>query len=219
MTSALDRDVTPFDPAEPFDPADPVTRPQRARLHGAHVSLRPILHADYEPMMLAELSDALGPRWRHRGRTPSPDEFVRSMWTGVLAQFLVIDHASGMPVGVTSIYNADFNDGFAYFALAKFDPARPSRRLLEGAALFLDYAFANWPFRKLYAESIEENFEQFHSAVRWLFREEGRLRGHVFLEGHYTDTLVLALYRETWEKVSPRFLHMIRAERTAEARR
>jgi hypothetical protein len=39
-----------------------------------------------------------------------------------------------------------------------------------------------------------------------LFREEGRLREHTFWNGSYRDLVVLAVYREVWERLKPKFL-------------
>jgi hypothetical protein len=52
---------------------------------------------------------------------------------------------------------------------------------LEGAALFIDYLFANWDFRKLYAEVVDFNLTQFASITDLpAFAVEGRLTEHEY---------------------------------------
>jgi RimJ/RimL family protein N-acetyltransferase len=70
--------------------------------------------------------------------------------------------------------------------------------MMMGCALFFDYVFACWPFRKLYLELPEYNVPQVRSGIGTYFRLEGRLRAHSYLTGRYSDELILALYRDDW---------------------
>ncbi len=86
-----------------------------------------------------------------------------------------------------------------------------------GAALFLEYVFRGWSFRKLYFELPEFNLAQFSRGVNRLFVEEGRLREHLYYDGRFWDKVILALYRTTWEAQSKRILQaaMTPSRRTA----
>jgi RimJ/RimL family protein N-acetyltransferase len=196
--------VTRVTAPEANDQSDPV------RLVGRRVFLRPVLPSDYETILTAELSEDLGPRWRHGGNTPGMEAFVRSLWTGVLAQFLVCSRRTGQALGLVSLYNANLQNGYAYFAMAKFQRRTPGRLQLEGAALFLDYVFDAWPLRKVYGEVLGFNFDQFASEAGKLFVEEGRLTDHAYFGGRYWDQHVLALYRETWKERGARFAALVR---------
>lgn len=178
--------------------------PQELRgpsLRGHRVSLQPVRAQDYEMLRMLELSEDLVPIWRHQGATPSPERWVESLWTGVLAQFIVVDIARKHPLGIVNVYSADFRHGHAYIAASKFDLQRRSTLFLEGFALFVDYVFAVWNFRKLYMETSERNIGQFASAIGPILCEEGRLREHLFFDGRYWDVLHLALYRNTWDEI------------------
>ena len=72
--------------------------------------------------------------------------------------------------------------------------------------LGVHYAFSTWPFRKLYMEATEKNLQSFRSGRQRFFSEEGRLRQHAFFDGHYMDLAILAIYRETWRELAPRYL-------------
>lgn len=189
-------------PARPDQPAvsgvDPSTQYEAPPLATSRVRLLPVATADYEALRLLELGDGLGPRWRHRGATPTLQAFTESMSAGVLAQFLVVDAAHpSTPVGIVTCYGPDHANGHAYFAAARLGDGA-SAAFIEGAALFVDYVFACWPFRKLYLETAEFNAPQFLRGLGPMVREEGRLSDHIFANGRHWDQLILAMRREAW---------------------
>jgi len=74
-----------------------------------------------------------------------------------------------------------------------------------GMALFLQYVFTCWNFRKLYAEFPEFNLPLFESALRRGYCQlEGRLREHVYFGRRYWDLLTVAVYRDVWDTISAR---------------
>jgi hypothetical protein len=188
-----------------IQPAPRPTLPA-APIAGREVVLRPVMPADYELIRLRELSPELIWRWRSRGSTPSPEDWAQSRARSVLAEFLVIRRRSGQPLGIVFAYNANLAHGFAYVAVGSFDPSRPSPLFLSGAVLFVNYLFRTWPLRKLYAEVTQYNYERFRSESGRIFRLEGCLRQHFFLDGRYWDEYLLAIYREDWETRASSFL-------------
>jgi hypothetical protein len=183
--------------------------PLRAR----HVYLQPITPADYQSLQMLELTGELASRWRHRGVTPSPDQWVQTLWAGVLAQFLVVGVASNKPIGRVVVYSPNFQDRYAYFAAMAFQPRERSPLMMLGTALFLRYVFRNWEFEKLYMEVPEYNLDQFASGLGRFFEIEGRLRGHLRMGGRAWDQLILALYRDTAVRHGAR-LTLDRGQRT-----
>jgi hypothetical protein len=157
----------------------------------------------------AELSSNLLFRWRHHGMTPSPEEFPRKLWSGVLAQFLVIDRGSNRVLGVYAAFNADLANGFASIAGAKFDSGDHSTRFMEAGVLFMEMLFAGWPFRKLYMEVPGYNISQVASGIGEIFVEEGRYKDHFYLNGKYWDHHLLALYRAAWSDASPALMRFV----------
>jgi hypothetical protein len=135
---------------------------------------------------------------------------MQTTWSAVLAQFLVVARRQDEAIGVVTAYQASFQDGYAKVAAAKFDPKSRSPLIMLGFALFLDYVFDCWNFRKLYAEVPEYNYPQFASGIDRFFTIEGRLREHTFLGGELWDRLILAIYRDRWKEQAPA---LIRAER------
>jgi RimJ/RimL family protein N-acetyltransferase len=173
-------------------------RAEPAGLQGALLFLRPVCPADYAMLQAIELGGPLAARWRFRGATLSPEQWVQHFWHGVLAQHLVIERANGRPVGLVIVYNAVWQDGYARFAFIRFEASRSEPLMILGAALFLEHVFTCWPLRKLYMDVSEYNYAQFRSVTRAIARMEGRLRNHSFHAGRYWDQIVLAIDRDTW---------------------
>jgi len=165
------------------------------RLRSHHVYLKPIDPSDYPFLQMVETVGDPAPRWRHRGVTPSPDQWAQVLWAGVLVQFMVVAVQSNKPIGRVVIYQPNFQDRHAYFAAMRFEPRDRSPLMVLGISLFLEYVFAYWPFEKLYMEVPEYNLDQFASGLGRFFEIEGRLRGHFRMGGRTWDQLILALYR------------------------
>jgi hypothetical protein len=70
--------------------------------------------------------------------------------------------------------------------------------MLEAAACCLDYSFLCWPLRKVYAEALDVNLEQFSSGIDRYFVVEGIRRGHTYAGGQFRDLVELAIYRDHW---------------------
>lgn len=171
--------------------------PDPPPLEGRDVLLRPVEPADATSMRLVELSIELGPRWRFRGATPSPEEWTQSM-SGTLAQFVVVEKASGNVIGIVQIHGASFQDGYAELSAAKIGGLDRSPLLMFGVVMFVRYVFSCWNFRKLYMQVPEFNFSQIESGVDKFFFIEGRLRDHLFAYGRSWDQFQLAIYRDRW---------------------
>jgi hypothetical protein len=165
------------------------------------VYLKPLVPEDYPYIRQAESAPELSARWRYRGATPSPDEWLQGLWAGRLAQFVVVARRSSTPIGLVAAYRANFQQGHAALAAERFGSARRSPLLVVGVALFVDYVFKCFALRKLYMELPEFNYEQFASGTDRYFTVEGRLRDHSFYDGRYWDELILAIDRRTWMTV------------------
>jgi hypothetical protein len=152
---------------------------------------------DYAMLRRIELSELIGPRWRHIGSTPSPEVWMQALHQGVLVAYVVCNRRME-PLGLVSCYNANPFDRYAYLAAMKFDPVRPSPKFLGGAILFIDYLFRSWQFRKIYIETLEYNLAQYGSGLQRSLKVESCLRSHHYYDGTWWDEYTLALYREDW---------------------
>lgn len=166
------------------------------RLTGRHVRLRTVFPSDYEYLYALATDEELGWRWRYRGASPSPELFQQQLWNGVLAQFVVEHVETKQRVGFVQAFDASERNGHVHFAVMTDPAVKRSGWIIESMLLFLDYLFTVWNFRKLYAEVLEFNYEQFASGAGSVFKVEGRFTEHEWHAGRYWDLLILALYRE-----------------------
>jgi RimJ/RimL family protein N-acetyltransferase len=173
------------------------------------VRLRPVRDADLQFLYGLMTAPESGARVRFAGATPSPAQVASTLWEDVLAQF-IIETVSGQVIGLFVISSPNFRDGFAYFSVLGLPGAIGRGRVAEGGLLGVHYAFSTWPFRKLYMEASETSYGAFESGLGRFFAEEGRLRQHAYFDGRYQDLRILAVYRETWVRLAPRYLKQSR---------
>ena len=154
-------------------------------------------------------SPEAGGRVRFGGATPSPEKVAATLWESVLAQFVVESARSGQPMGLVAVTSPDFRNGFAYVSALGLPESQGSGLVAEAAFLAFHYAFTTWPLRKIYMEATEDSYRAFEAGLDQFFQEEGRLIDHVFWNGGYVDMVILAVYRETWNRLAPRMVGLL----------
>jgi RimJ/RimL family protein N-acetyltransferase len=154
---------------------------------------------DFEFLYALALAPEVAWHWRYKGTTPSPDQFIRQLWEGVAAQYVVeprSDHPA--PQGLVCVYNMNSLSRFAYHSLVMAPDSRPGLGM-EASIILLESAFRSFGLRKIYMEVPGYNLDSFESSIRRGYLvEEGRLIRHELLGGTYHDLHILALYRETF---------------------
>ena len=114
----------------------------------ARVALRPLRPTDYDALYEVVTLTEGGLFERFQGQTPSPEDFVRGLWAGVLVQF--VPEKGSKPIGLLVAHSANLNDGICtvtHVADEKF----PDRAHSEALSQFVEYLFANW---QIHAKSI-----------------------------------------------------------------
>lgn len=195
-------------PREPDEPPPGLARrgDAVAPLETRRVRLRIVRDEDLPFLYELLVSPSAGGRARFAGATPSPEQVARSMWDGVLVQFVVEGAGTREPLGLFVVSTPNFRDGYAYVSVVAMDEVHGTGLVAEGALVGANYAFTTWPFRKLYLEVAMPNYPAFRSGLDRFFVEEGRLRRHVFMAGEYHDMLILAVHRERWAELAPVYL-------------
>lgn len=183
--------------------------PRSPQLHSRRVRLKTVELSDYDYLWRVINGAESTVRWRFRGATPSPESFRELLWQGVLAQFMIQGLESGEPVGLISAFDAQFANGIVHLSIIVDEPARSRGWPLEAVPLFVEYLFVNWPFRKVYVESIEFNALTFLRGSRRLFDEEARLIGHDYFRGRYWDVVIMSLERARWSELRERYLPLL----------
>ena len=155
---------TPLLPAQEYDAApapEPYAfaAPEVRGVRGNELSIPPLrarhvyLRSDH-PQRLPVPADARDRRAISRrvgaiaaGRH-SPEQWVGTLWSDVLAQFMVVTTNTNKPIGRVLVYHPNFQDRNAYFAAMRFDLGDRSPLMMYGIALFLRYVFTNWESRE-----------------------------------------------------------------------
>jgi RimJ/RimL family protein N-acetyltransferase len=69
----------------------------------------------------------------------------------------------------------------------------------EAVALLLDYAFRLRNFRRVWLWVHSDNERAIRAYRACGFREEGRLREHLYSNGHYVDAVYMGILRDEWQ--------------------
>ena len=168
-------------------------------LEGTQVHLRPPQPSDLSFLIDMATRHELAFRWLGLGAAASPASLERDLMDRTSVRFLVMSRQIGQPVALVACYDADLENGHAKVALSTGHHPQSILLGLQGAALFLEYLFAVYQFRRLYIE-VPEEWSSVTSAGAFHFaRQEARLRDHCYYQGAYHDLLVLAVDREAWQ--------------------
>jgi RimJ/RimL family protein N-acetyltransferase len=175
------------------------------------VALKAISDEDLAVIRTAELAWEVGYTWRHHGTHPSPDQFRAEFWSGVTAAFLVIDRARRAPIGVVTVYNADFMQQRAFCGCFAFAGAARPGLVLSGLVAVIRYCFWVWPLQKIYFEVPGFNLHQFEGSVGRMLHAEGSLENYWYLDGRWWPHSFYSLTRETAvELANGRFRSLLR---------
>jgi RimJ/RimL family protein N-acetyltransferase len=190
-----DHPPTPRSAKEQAVPSTATPPPLATRRVGLRAMQPDDLHFLYD----LATAEQVGFRWRFRGFIPSYETFVHSLTHDVLAQFLVVHPETGRQLGYVVAYRTDPRNRYTHIGIVMIPSLIGKGVGGEALILFVNYLFATWSLRKIYAEIPEFNYGAVASGSGRFFREEAKLRRHLFYGGNYWDQYVVAIYRDEWE--------------------
>lgn len=155
---------------------------------GRRVVLRPVHVQDYPSLYAIAMAGENATRWRYRGATPSPEQFVRQMWDGVLVQYAVVGRQLGRLYGTVGLYNANLPSGYVYGYAMSAPDRMGSGKVVEGLLLMLEYAFRTW--------SSARSTSSFRSSISRSFNLQ--LEGTLLRKGVSSITNFLAVDDGIW---------------------
>lgn len=162
------------------------------------VALRPVLPGDHVALRAMELSPGNTSRWRFAGEVPSPEAYLRSLWSGVLEQRVVTTTASPEPIGLVNAHRADLRSGTAWLGVVEDENRHGQGVGVAGLVLFIDWLFDHWPLRHLHAEVDEANLAPFRSVLDGYAVVAGRLTARFVDARGERDAVLLSIDRERW---------------------
>jgi len=175
-----------------------------ARPSSARVRLDPVERGDYDQLYALSVSEQ--DVWGWGLELPNPETFVGSLWRNILAQFVLRPVGSApQSLGIVRAYSPNLHHGYCYFSMILEAEARGLGWPLEGAVLFLRYLFDKYPLVKIYAETTDAVLEGLTGLTSLGFAIEGRLTGHLLVQGQRRDYLIVALSRERFTSLWSRY--------------
>ena len=130
------------------------------------------------------------------GRVLAPQHFASAIWEDALVNLVLKQPRAGVPVGLFTVFSADFRHGIAYGRLVVQTNVDHKDGELA-AQLAIQYTFRLWPIRRLLFESLSTP-SQFPANLLGdvVGPVEGRLGSHYFIEGQWVDVYVFGIDRE-----------------------
>ena len=182
-----------------------IDRHERTSYATSSVYMRPVLPGDHEALYFAALEPSNAHRWRFRGRTPAFPEFSQSLGVGSLVEFVFASVDRNALVSYCSAYNYDPVAHHATFAVQRLDyDERFDTAVIESVALLLNYLFATFNLRKVFAEVPEYNLPVF-GIVDGVFEVEGARRDFYWHAGRYWEEITISTTCDAWTAFADQF--------------
>lgn len=114
--------------------------------------------------------------------------------------WFIVETLRGRAIGATYLTDVDGRAGTAQWNLFIGDAAhRHGGWSVDTAVCLFDHAFGDLGLRRIWCRILESNQAAQALNRRLGFREEGRLREHVFVEGTHEDLFLMGLTRDEWD--------------------
>lgn len=145
-----------------------------------------------------EHDPSIGPLYRHRGVTTPPEDYPRTLWAGVFAQFTVTRRNDDSPIGLVTGFALDTRNGHCRVAALTLPAYRRLGWPIEAVDLFFQYIFQTFRVRKIYLDVLAFNLDAFRSIVARGGAVEAHFRDHEYYDGRYYDLFTIAVRPDTW---------------------
>lgn len=181
--------------------------PEPTELSVGDLQLEPLRNYHYDALYHLLVVEGAGWRYRFEGRTPTMEQFVGELTTGVGINMVIrpkmtISVTPGGPppmlpvLGLLQIYGGSMRDGHGYLGVVLSPRVRQDARMSILLGKFCHHALITFGFRKLYAEMAEYTYRDVASGEGRFFEVEGILRDHYVRPGGVYDKYILAIRPE-----------------------
>lgn len=178
----------------------------RLQLQRGGVGLYPLTPEDHPFLYQIAVSDRNSLLWRYHGQVPPFDVFVNQLYANAFAQFVVRRPDDGHRLGHVLTYNGDLRNRHAHVGAVMAEEAQASGHGTEALEIFIDYLFAMWDFRGLFAEVPQYIAEARPGVFDWQermpFELTGRRPDFHYLLGRYWDDMIYYLPRARWRDLA-----------------
>jgi RimJ/RimL family protein N-acetyltransferase len=175
-------------------------------LQGQLVCLRARLTADV-PVLHAQLHEDVASRvltisgsWRPISADLENGPFSIQETGDDLAQFSVVEVATGELAGSASLWRIDTHNRNAHLGIALLPTARGRGLGADVVSVLCEYGFSILGLHRLQLETASENVAMRRAALTVGFTEEGVQRQAYWTAGRFTDDVVYGLLAEEWNR-------------------
>lgn len=115
-------------------------------------------------------------------------------------KFFIVSTLDGEAVGTVGFVDIDWRNRKAEWGriLIAEQKYRKDGYGSEVLILILEYAFEHLNLNKLYCEALVSNQKAIALYKKFGFKEDGRLRSHIYKQGKYVDVSLLSILREEY---------------------
>ncbi len=185
-------------------------------LSGEFVTLRPLIAADAELTLAWRQGERAINLNRGAQNVAQQAAWIASRPAGEYNFMIVLK--SGVAVGMVSLINIDTEHRHAEparFLIGDEDAVRGIPAAVEAMKLLYELAFDRLELLRVYGAVVSDN----PLMLKWQkflgMKEEGRQRQHLFLNGHFQDSVMLGMLADEYRKDAlPRMKMLIAAGRS-----
>lgn len=174
-------------------------------LEGRVTKLRPMELADLDGPYACWINNQAADHFSQHALFPQNIDDLRRFYDGLRANRNVLhlaieDAGSGQHVGNISLQNIDWINRRAEFAILLGHPEAAGKGLAtEASSLLLNHGFRRLNLKRVWLGVNAENQKALNLYKRLHFREEGRMREHIYSQGRYVDIVMMGLLREDFQ--------------------
>jgi RimJ/RimL family protein N-acetyltransferase len=176
---------------------------------GERIRLRPMHTDDVELWLAEERSDSEGVRFLNAGMDLPKSDHAAKSFAERYAEFnnqaerimFSVETIEDELVGGINIHSMNQKSGTFETGSRIYSAFRGQGYGFEAKLIILRYAFHELRFQKYNIRCLETNNAMIKHATRLGCQAEGRIRRHIYTDGHYYDELIFGLTREEFDEL------------------
>ncbi len=176
---------------------------------GERVRLRPMNKDDVNLWLEEEQSDSQGVHFLNAGMDLPKSEYDAQQFAEKYAEFnnrderimFSIETLDKTLIGGINIHSMNRKNGTFETGSRIYTAYRGNGYLYDAKLIILRYAFHELRFQKYNLKCLATNDSIIRHAKRLGCQQEGRIRQHIYTNGHYYDELIFGLTREEFDEL------------------
>lgn len=177
--------------------------PTHPFLPGEFVNLRPLVADDAELTLRWRLGDRAINLNRGAGDLEAQKAWIATRPSSEYN--FIIELKDGVPVGMLSLVAVDHTNRRAEparFLIGEEELAKGVPAAVEAMKLLYEFAFDTLKLRRMHGTIASDNKAMYKWQTYLGMKEEGRLREHYWINGHFQDAICVGLQEDEYRRVT-----------------